>query len=151
MRKIATITLSLATLAVLLSFKSTTYSGKAIAIIVNSGNSVTALTEAEAKLYYLRKVKKRWPDINKNIQPADRSAACPERDTFYEKILKMSADNVERYFSEKEYQNAEPNRKKVKSDAEMIQFVTENVGAIGYVSAESVSGNKDVKVVLTVQ
>lgn len=150
MKKILIITVSIAVLAIFFSFKINT-AEKALCIIVNSANPVASMTDSEAKLYYLRKVKKRWPEINKNIQPVDRASAGIERDVFYEKILKMNADNVEKYFSEKEYQNAEPNRKKVQNEAEMIQFVADNVGAIGFASKDAANGNSKVKIVLTIQ
>lgn len=124
-----------------------------IAIIVNNDNPAEKLTAGEAKLYWLRKIKKRWPETNKNILPVDRKAKCAERDAFYAKILNMSADDVESYFSNRQYQNAEKPQDKFASDSEIIEFVSKEIGAIGFVSQSALSGDakSKVKVVLTIE
>jgi len=120
------------------------------AVVINRENTIDALTTSEAKLYYLRKLKKRWTNINKNIRPVDRKAACPEQNAFYTRILGMPATDVEKYFTDRQLQNAERPPDKFANDAEVINFVTAEPGAIGYVNARSLSGeNKEkVKVVL---
>lgn len=125
---------------------------KSIVVIVNNGNPVEKLSASEAKLYWLRKVKKRWPTINKNILPADRKTNCEERQAFYSKVLNMSADDVESYFSNRQYQNAEKPQDKFNTDAEVIEFVSNEAGAIGFVSASSLTASNKgkVKVILTI-
>ncbi|HEY5745022.1 MAG TPA: hypothetical protein VIU12_03005 [Chryseolinea sp.] len=120
------------------------------AMIINRENTINALTASEAKLYYLRKLKKRWTEINKNIRPVDRKAPCAEQNAFYSKILSMSAADVEKYFTGKQLQNAERPPDKFATDSEVINFVASEPGAIGYVSVRSLTGeNKEkVKVVL---
>ena len=81
--------------------------GSEIVVVLNPNNPVTSMTAGEVKLMWLRKIKKRWPQLKKNIKPVDRSHSCTERDQFYNKILDMSADEVETYFIQKQYQNAE--------------------------------------------
>lgn len=119
-------------------------------VIVHNGNPIPTLTSAEAKLYYLRKIKSRWPGINKNIRPADRKAKSPERDAFYSAILKMSDKEVEAYFAERQFQNAERLPEKLSSDAEVIDFVGSEPGSISYVNAKSLTADAKgkVKVVL---
>jgi ABC-type phosphate transport system substrate-binding protein len=109
-----------------------------IVIITNKDNPVTVLTASEVKLYYLRKIKKRWPAINKNIRPADRKKRCAERDSFYS-FLGMSDNQVEQYFVNKQLQNAERPPDKFNTEAELINFVAEEIGAIGYIKASSVT------------
>jgi len=113
---------------------------------VNKDNPIAALSAGEAKLYFLRKLKNRWPGINKNIRPATRKTKCPERDAFYSQILKMSETEVDNYFSERQFQNAEKLPDKFNSDAEVVAFVEQEIGGIGFVSSGS-AGSK-VKVVL---
>jgi ABC-type phosphate transport system substrate-binding protein len=91
------------------------------------------------KLYYLRKIKKRWPQLNKNIRPADRKRKCAERDAFYENILGMDDNEVEQYFVNKQIQNAERPQDKFTSEAELIDFVEDEPGAIGYIKASSIT------------
>jgi ABC-type phosphate transport system substrate-binding protein len=125
-----------------------------IAIIVNKDNTVEQLTASEVKLYWLRKIKKRWPGINKNIKPADRKAKCPEQETFYTKVLNMTATDVETYFTQKQYESADKPQDKFPNDEAIISFVGGEPGAIGFVSTASLnaSPNKSsVKVVLIVK
>jgi hypothetical protein len=124
-----------------------------IAIIVNKENTIDKLTAGEVKLYWLRKIKKRWPEINKNIKPADRKAKVAEQDTFYSKVLGMSAADVETYFTQKQYESAEKPQDKFQSDAAMIDFVAEEQGAIGFVNSASLTpeAKSKVKIVLIIQ
>ena len=124
-----------------------------IAIIVNKENTVDELSLGEAKLYWLRKIKKRWPGINKNIKPADRKTLCSEQDTFYGSVLGMSAGDVETYFTQKQYENAEKPQDKFPSDASIIDFVASEPGAIGFVNLASLTdaAKSKVKVVLIVK
>jgi len=116
------------------------------AVIINSENTVKNLSVSEVKLYYLRKLKKRWTEINKNIRPVDRKKACPERDAFYSAVLNMTAVEVETYFTNRQLQNAERPPDKFSSDAEVIDFVSSEAGAIGYVNLKSLSAENQNKV-----
>jgi ABC-type phosphate transport system substrate-binding protein len=124
-----------------------------IAVIVSKENTIDKLSSGEVKLYWLRKIKKRWPDLNKNIKPADRKSKCGEQDAFYSKVLGMSASDVETYFTQKQYESAEKPQDKFTSDADIITFVSEEAGAIGFVNAASLTAEAKakVKVVLIVQ
>lgn len=136
----------------LASFKMYTGSGSDLVIIVNKENTVSALSAGEVKLYWMRKIKKRWPDINKNIRPADYKSKTVSQTNFYAKVLGLSASDVETYFTQKQYESAEKPQDKFSSEGELINFVASEVGAIGFVSASSLSeADKDrVKVVCTV-
>ena len=124
-----------------------------LAIIINKENPVEKLTAGEAKLYWLRKIKKRWPELNKNIKPVDRKNKNAEQDAFYSKVLGMSAADVETYFNAKQYESGEKPQDKFASDADIIDFVGEEAGAIGFVNAASLTpeAKAKVKVVLVVQ
>lgn len=124
-----------------------------ISIIVNKENTITKLTAGEVKLYWLRKIKKRWPDMNKNIKPVDRKSSCSEQEAFYSKVLGMSASDVETYFTQKQYESAEKPQDKFTSDAAVIDFVADEAGAIGFVNTASLTADAKakVKVVLIVE
>lgn len=123
---------------------------ESIVVIVNKGNPVSALSLSEVRLYYLRRIKKRWPEIDKNIRPADLKKSSEERDAFY-KLLGLNDAQVEQYFVTKQLQNAERPPDKFATEAEMIDFVAGEVGAIGYIKAKSVTPEvlAKVKVVFT--
>src|SRR5690349_20945714 len=117
-----------------------------LAIIVNKENTVDQLTVGEVKLYWLRKIKKRWPELNKNIKPADRKGGSPEQDAFYSKVLGMSAADVETFFGQRQYESGEKPQDKFPNDAAIIYFVSEEAGAIGFVNTGSLSADAKAKV-----
>jgi ABC-type phosphate transport system substrate-binding protein len=139
---------------ILASFKIYTgaASGSDLVIIVNKENTVGALSASEVKLYWMRKIKKRWPDINKNIRPADYKSKNAAQTAFYAKVLGLTATDVETYFTQKQYDSAEKPQDKFSSENELINFVASEIGAIGFVSAGSLSESdkERVKVVCTV-
>lgn len=143
-------------LAVLLLTTMTAFSpasGPELAIIVNKENPADKLTAGEVKLYWLRKIKKRWPELNKNIKPVDRKTRNAEQDKFYEIILGMSAADVETYFNAKQYESGEKPQDKLPTDDAIIDFVAEEPGAIGFINSASLTpqAKAKVKVVLIVQ
>jgi hypothetical protein len=126
--------------------------GSDFVIIVNKENTVSTLSESEVKLYWMRKIKKRWPDINKNIRPADFKSKNVAQTAFYSKVLGLTANDVETYFTQKQYDSAEKTQDKFSSESDLISFVGTEIGAIGFVSAGSLSDadRARVKVVCTV-
>lgn len=141
-------------LGLLMSFKinDTHKTAGSIAIIVNKENPNAALTLADVKLYWLRKIKKRWPGIEKNIKPVDFKTSNAAQQAFYGTVLKMSAADVQTYFTERQYESAEKPADKVASNDAMIEFVSTEPGAIGYIDAAALTADmkSKVKVVLVV-
>jgi ABC-type phosphate transport system substrate-binding protein len=137
----------------LMSFKIYSTEGTSISIIVHKDNPVASLTAAEAKLYWLRKIKKRWPEINKNIRPAGYKTNNAAQTAFYGTVLKMSSSDVDTYFTQKQYESADKPQDKLATDADMVAFVAGEPGAIGFIETSALSaGDKGkVKVVLVVE
>ncbi|BDD00904.1 hypothetical protein [Persicobacter psychrovividus] len=131
----------------LLSPAQPAYAQTQVAVIVNPNNPVTSLDAGKVRLFWLRRIKKRWPNNNKFIRPADYNFECPEQQEFYSKILKMNSDKVEKYFMTRQYQNAEKPQDKFGSAKEVIDFVSKNEGAIGFVAVKDIQDAKKVKVV----
>lgn len=123
-----------------------------LAIIVNKENKISDMTEGQVKLIWLKRIKKRWAEINKAIRPADRKKKCPEKEAFYDKILSMQSDEVELYFAKIQFENAEKPQEKLNSDQEMIQYISEEIGGIGYVNLNSISDKdkENIKIVFTI-
>ncbi len=144
--------LFLVLLGLMMSFKINNTGGTSIAIIVNKENPITTLTAADVKLYWLRKIKKRWPELNKNIRPADFKSSNGAQQAFYGTVLKMSAADVQTYFTQKQYESAEKPADKLASNEGMIEFVSTEPGAIGYIDAAALTADmkSKVKVVLVV-
>ncbi len=119
---------------------------QSVLIIVNKDNPIEKLSMAEVKLYWLRKVKKRWPEINKNIRPVDRKNKSSEQESFYKKVLKMEANDVEAYFNQRQYESAEKPQDKFSNDRDIVQFVSEQEGSIGYINANYLDSDLKSKV-----
>ncbi|TAF72737.1 MAG: hypothetical protein EAZ53_14875 [Bacteroidetes bacterium] len=135
----------------LLAFKNKPQGGT-LAIIVNKENKISEMTEGQIKLIWLKRIKKRWAEINKAIRPADRKKKCTEKEAFYDKILSMQPDEVELYFAKIQFENAEKPQEKLNSDQEMIQYISEEIGGIGYVNLNSISDKdkENIKIVFTI-
>lgn len=139
----------IAAAALMLSFSAfvSKNQGNDMVVIVNAANPVPTMTQGQVKLTYLRKINKRWKELNKNIVPVDRKADVDPRKLFLRDVIQMSSDEVNRYFTEREYQNAEAPPVKLGSDEEIQAYVDANVGAIGYVRKSSLSPKYKVKTV----
>jgi len=121
-----------------------------IVVIVHPDNPIAEMTAGKAKLYYLRKVKKRWPEINKNIKPVDMEGTS-SRGYFCTKVLGMSESEMDNYFTQREFSNAEKPPIRLSSEDEIIRYVSENPGAIGYVSQSAYkNANSSVKGILSI-
>ncbi len=117
-----------------------------LALIVNKNNTINTMTKSEVKLTYLRKLNKRWPGINKNIIPVDRKDISETKKIFLSKLLNMTEQDLNRYFTEREYMNAEMPPIVFNNDAEIIEYVANNIGAIGYVNMNSLNSEDKLKV-----
>lgn len=122
-----------------------------IAIIINAANPVNKMGADFVKNYWLRRFVKRWKETNKAVLPVDHKTKSPEQDLFYNAVLGLSSDAVESYLSARQYQNGDKPPEKLATDADIISYVGNEIGAIGYVNASSVGENdRNVKVILLV-
>lgn len=124
-----------------------------LVVIVNSENEISGITLTEARGYWMRRPKKRWDKIDKDIKPVDRKDVCENKNIFYERILKMKEEIVESYFTARQYQNGELPPGKLGSDKEIIDFISKESGGIGYVRRSSLDseGTPKVKIVFTLE
>lgn len=121
-----------------------------VAIIVNTQNPVEQMSQIEVKLYYMRKIKQTWPGLGSVIIPVGYRPDSPFKQAFLSQIMKMSNSALDSYFKQREFANAETIPDQLMSEAEVIDYVSKNTGAIGYVSIAALDGAKNkVKSVLT--
>lgn len=122
-----------------------------IAIIINAANPSGKMGADFVKNFWLRRFVKRWKEINKSVSPVDRKNKCEEQETFYNAILGLPSNAVEAYLAAKQYQSGDAPPQKFSTDAEIINYVGQEIGAIGYVNAASVKeSDTNVKVILVV-
>lgn len=117
-----------------------------IVVIVNIDNPNDKLTATEVRTHWLRRPKKQWDKNGKGIKPADYKGKTGDKDIFYKYILKMPEDVVEKYFISCQYQNGEKPADKFNSEREMLEFVGNEIGAIGYVNKNAITPDKASKV-----
>lgn len=103
-------------------------------IIVNQANTISTMKSVEVKLYYMRKIKQQWPDLGVAILPVGLSTDNSAKQAFLSNVMKMSASELEAYFKQRQFANAEALPASFATEEELIDYVARNKGAIGYVS-----------------
>ncbi len=150
MKALYTFILGLALIVSASSFIPDATSGNGdLAVIIHADNPVSTMTSSQVKLIYLRKINKRWKELNKNIIPVDKKGDSEIRKSFLKDVLQMTSDEMTRYFTEREYQNAEAPPVKLSTEAEMVDYVENNVGAIAVVNKNSIKAGSKVKIVFS--
>ena len=119
-----------------------------LAVIVNVANTTGALDAKTVKAHFL-KTSSTWSNGDR-VRPVDQIDVTPKRAAFLAKVLGMSPTELERYWIEKQYSNAETPAAKAPDDAAVIRIVKTFKGAIGFVSREAAE-REGVKVVLILQ
>jgi len=105
-------------------------------VIVSASNAVSELPRERIADLFLKKVAT-WED-GKAALSVDQSMAFPLRARFSQQILGRLPSAVQKYWEERIFSGrGEPPPIK-RSDAEVVEFVAKNVGAIGYVSEQAV-------------
>lgn len=101
-------------------------------IVVNADNPVTTLTCDEVARYFLRKVST-WGD-GRAVAPVDQAPESEARLAFTRGILRRKPTAVRAYWQQRIFSGRELPPPVRNTDAEVLRFVAENPGAIGYVS-----------------
>ena len=119
-----------------------------LAVIVNVANPTAALDAKAVKARFLKTLST-WGSGDR-VRSVDQTDASPKRAAFLAKVLGMSEADLERYWIEKQYANAETPPAKAPDDATVVRIVKTFKGAIGFVSRETAE-RESVKVVLILQ
>lgn len=118
-------------------------------VIVNNANPAESMKQIEVKLHYMRKIKKRWSN-SEAILPVQLVGKLDANQIFLAKVMKMSQTEVAGYFKQRQFSNGESLPEKFDNESELIDYVSENIGAIGYVSKSAYdSSSSRVKAILT--
>jgi len=114
-------------------------------VVVNSSNSVTALTKKEASDLFLKK-KSKWTDGNA-VSPVDLSSSSKVREEFSQQVLGKSISAVRNFWQQAAFSGTASAPTEKSSDEEVIEFIKKNPGGIGYVSSSAnTSGVKTVSI-----
>jgi ABC-type phosphate transport system substrate-binding protein len=122
-------------LALLVAFAPAATPGERYRIVVNEKNPAASLTRSEVARMFMKKITE-WPD-GADVAPVDQERTSATRDSFSREIHQKDADAISAYWQTLVYSGRETPPPVRKSDAEVVDFVRSNPGAIGYVSASA--------------
>ena len=111
-------------------------------VIVNSGNPVSSLSRDQVSKMFLKKVTK-WENGRK-ILPVDLASSSPVREKFSQDIHHRSVSAIKNYWQQQVFSGRSAPPPEKTSDAEVLDYIQANPGAIGYVSGSA--NVKEVKV-----
>jgi ABC-type phosphate transport system substrate-binding protein len=113
-------------------------------IVVNASNSISSMTGDEVSELFLKKVTK-WQDGQK-VLPVDLPDTSSIRQDFSEEVHGKKIQAVKAYWQRKIFSGRGVPPSQRSSDREVLLYVQEHVGAIGYVSASATESEYKVKV-----
>lgn len=102
-----------------------------VVVIVSAANATKAMTKKEVADYFLRR-RIFWPN-GVDARPVDLPVNSPIRAEFEEKLLGRAAASVDVYWQRQKLTGGEPPPPIAQSETEVIQYVAEHPGALGYV------------------
>ena len=117
----------------------------AFKVIVNPSNPATQITRLKVGEIFLKK-EKRWPDGQPAV-PVEPSGKSPVRQRFDQEIFGKPVIAISAYWQQMIFSGKGVPPPEKSSDADVVSFVRETPGAVGYVSSGSdTSGVKVVTV-----
>ncbi len=110
-------------------------------VVVNSNNPVVSITARDASDYFLKKETK-WAN-GQTVVPVDLSPKSSVREDFSTFVHGKSVAAIKSYWQQFVFAGKGTPPIEKNTDAEVVEFVKKNPGAIGYVSVNAdVSGVK---------
>lgn len=103
-------------------------------VVVNSANPVDSLPSDVVADYFLKK-QTRWPN-GVEILPVDQKLDSKVRSMFTLAIHFKRVQAVQSYWQKKLFAGEEVPPPELASDVDVLEFVSKNPGAIGYVSGD---------------
>ena len=102
-------------------------------LIANSANPVSELSSDAVARFYLKK-SRRWPNGG-GVTPVDQSATSLVRTAFTREVLGRTIGEMRDYWLKQTLSGADVPPVSRGADADVIDFVAQDAGAIAYVSA----------------
>jgi ABC-type phosphate transport system substrate-binding protein len=145
MKNIAIILVIVLAIGLLIGFSPVKAQDSAYKVIINSSNGIDSASKSDISKWFLKK-KTKWDDGQK-IVPVDLSADSSVRESFTREIHGKSVSGIKNYWQKQIFSGKGTPPVEKGSDAEVLDFVKSNPGAIGYVSSDAdVSGVKVITV-----
>ncbi len=122
---------------------------KTFKVVVNKSNPVSSLTQKQVSNFFLKKVTK-WSN-GENVQPLDLIETSAVREKFSKDIHSRKVSSIKAYWQKQIFSGRKIPPPEKKSAREVLSFVSNNPGAIGYISATINETTRNVKVVKIVK
>jgi ABC-type phosphate transport system substrate-binding protein len=110
-----------------------------VRVIVNPANRETALSREQVSRLFLRK-QTSWPSGGQ-VDPVDQRSSSAAREKFVEWAHHRSPSALSLYWQQQVFSGRGSPPPEKAGDAEVIEYVAQNPGAVGYVSAGAKVGN----------
>jgi len=114
-------------------------------IVVYESNPTASLTKAEASDLFLKKTVK-WKN-GAEVQPVDQKASSAVRAEFTQAVHGKSMAAVQSYWQQQIFSGRGVPPQEAAGDRAVLEWVQNNVGGIGYVSADAPVSGFNVKTV----
>ncbi len=116
-----------------------------LVVVVNPANHVTSLSRQQVQRLFLKQATV-WPD-GEGVKPVDLPKASPLRAAFATEFLGRSLATLDQFWTHSIYSGRAVPPTERRSERDVVEYVRENPGAIGYVSpGASLDGVKKVAV-----
>lgn len=111
-------------------------------VIVHPSNKVSSMTRDEVSKLFLKKVGK-W-DGGQPVSPVDLGTESSVREKFSKEIHGKTVIAIKAFWQQKIFTGRDVPPPEKPSDAEVMEYVMETPGAIGYIAAGSPTGKTKV-------
>lgn len=118
----------------------------AFQVIVHTSNPHSGLTKKEISKLFLKKLTQ-WEKTNEHVYPVDLLEDSPVRKRFSKEIHGKQVAAIKAYWQQQIFSGREVPPLEKASDKEVLKYVGEKTGAIGYVSKSTDISPYDVKVI----
>jgi ABC-type phosphate transport system substrate-binding protein len=102
-------------------------------VVVHPSNPVATLSRMEASRLFLRN-STQWPG-GESVKPVDLAKGSATRAAFTKEVLGRSTGAIEQYWTQSVFSGRAVPPPEKRTDAEVIAYVKDTPGAIGYVSS----------------
>ncbi len=120
---------------VILTISSTDTLAQTYKVIVNKSNAVSSISQKELAMVFLKK-RKSWED-GTTITPVDQNPSAKVRESFSIEVFKKKVAAIRSYWQKAMFSGMTAGPEEKDSDSEVIEYVKNNKGAIGYISANT--------------
>lgn len=114
-------------------------------VIVHVSNPATQLATEDISNMFLKKVKQ-WKESGETVLPIDLVEDSPIRAQFSERIHGRKISAIKAYWQKQVFSGRGVPPEEKKSEDEVLKYVSENPGAIGYIAASTLIDAYNVKI-----